>query len=273
MASSSASGQTVGSLDSTNSSATTSTGGSTFGAGGSTSGTGAAGGSSGNAGAGNDGGAGGGGDLSDCSTDYTGPIGGPREQGPEPLSISCEQVSDQLIVARYQDLEQKVPRGSYWEPAGVVSWWEDPCSDSIEATLMRAGALPLGEPEGQLTSDWSHEISGCLDGNRRVYSNLRCDYFDGSTLAGGSFESLGYLVSLLWWMDYGNLGGSQILGYTSTIGGATDTVEVCSIRTTFGDFGLCDEITLETTTHRVMVGGAVTLGEPEVVRTIQGNCN
>lgn len=170
-------------------------------------------------------------------------------------------------------MSAKVPQGFYWEPSGIVSWWEDPCSESPSSTLQRSHNKPVGDIEGQVTSDWSYEVSGCSSGDRRIYSNLRCDYFDGTTLALGSYQELLYLASLLWWADNGNLGGSQILGFSANIGDAADQVTLCTIRTTYGDFGLCDTITLEQTTHRVTVDGTVTLGQPEAVRSIQGECH
>jgi len=39
------------------------------------------------------------------------------------------------------------------------------------------------------------------------------------------------------------------------------------------DFGLCDEITFESTMHLLSVDGTVQLGTPSVIRTIQGRCH
>ena len=219
------------------------------------------------------GGAGGTGNLGDCLTPYTGPIGGPRADGPAPSVGTCESIPDASILQRYKDETQKTPMGLYWEPPGVVSLWEANCSESLEDTLMRSASAPLGNQEGSLASEWSYEVSGCDNGSRRIFSNLRCDYFDGSVLQNGSYDKLAYLASVLWWMNNGNLGGSQILGFTGSIGDATDVVQMCTIRTTFGDFGLCDEITLEVSIHRIVAGSAVTLGEPMPIRTLQGDCN
>jgi len=175
-------------------------------------------------------------------------------------------------VARYDNPNLKVPQGLYWEDADV-SYWGDSCSDNFAETLDRASERPIGDVEDQVLSDWSYEVVGCNDGSRRFYSDLRCSYFDGNKLDGNTVEDLAYLVSLLWWIDNGDLGGAQILGYTTNIGSATDAITLCTIRTSFGDFGLCDQITLQETTHRITAAGVVTLGEPETVRTIQGTCN
>jgi hypothetical protein len=189
------------------------------------------------------------------------------------LAQVCDQVSDEDILARYKDLDAKVPQGLYWEPPGTLAWWGEACSESPAETLDHANERPIGDVEDQVSSDWSYEVSGCYEGSRRVYSDLSCDYFDGTTLAGSTYEDLAYLASLLWWIDNGNLTGAQILGYASMVGGATDLILLCTIRTSFGDFGLCDQITLQQTMHSITVDGTVSLGEPDTVRTIQGDCN
>jgi hypothetical protein len=222
-----------------------------------------------------DGGSGGtAGNPAGCDAPYSGPVGGPRSDGPAPILTSCETIEDEVILARYKDEAQKVPQGLYFERNVLISVWEQPCSESLEDTVARSNSF-VSNVEEPLTSDWSYELSGCNDDSdvRRVYSNLRCDYFDGTQLAVEGAENLAFLASLLWWMDHGNLAGSQILGYGVTVGGASDLVHMCTIRTVFGDFGLCDEITLESTTHGILVGGQVGLGEPAVVRTLQGDCN
>lgn len=217
--------------------------------------------------------AGTGGEPNDCANPYDGPIGGPRAEGPEMVAQVCDQVSDEDILARYKDLDRKVPQGLYWEPPGTLSWWGEACSENPAETLDHANERSIGDVEGQVSSDWSYEVAGCYEGSRRVYSDLSCDYFDGTTLAGSTAEDLAYLASLLWWIDNGNLTGAQILGYASMVGGATDLILLCTIRTSFGDFGLCDQITLQQTMHSITVDGAVSLGEPDTVRTIEGDCN
>lgn len=234
------------------------------------------GGSSGSSGSGgstatNGGSAGSGGTSSDCSGAI--PFGGPREDGPEAIHQSCSLIEDDVILDRYDDTDAKVPRGLYYEQPGTVSWWDEPCSDSLDETVDRIGDHAIGEIQSQVATDWSYTVAGCMNGAHRFYNNLRCDYFDGTTLDGSSAEDLAFLASLLWWMERGNLGGAQILGYTASIGGATDTVVMCTLRTTFGDFGLCDQITLEETQYTITVNGRVTIRDTETVRTIEGNCN
>lgn len=273
---SASSGTSTGSGGSTGTTATTMGGsaGSGGSAAGGTTAT-AAGGDGGSGGSGgsaatNGGSAGTGGTPSDC-----GPItfGGPREGGPQSISETCAQIDDEVIVDRYDDPEAKVPRGLYYEEPGGVSWWEEPCSESVEDTVDRIGDRAIGEIQSEVGTDWSYTVVGCSDGDHRFYNNLRCDYFDGSTLDGSTSEDLAFLASLLWWMERGSLTGAQILGYTASAGGATDTVTMCTIRTSFGDFGLCDQITLEQTQYSITVTGSVTIGDPETIRTIQGHCN
>jgi hypothetical protein len=181
-------------------------------------------------------------------------------------------IPDAIILERYDDPQAKVPMGLYWEQNGLYVW-ESPCSDSMSDTLARSSVQDFGALEGEFTTRWFHEAAYCEADLRRVYRNLRCDYFDGEILAGGDVNELAFLGSLLWWQNNSNIDGHVLLGYTVAIGSATDWVELCSIRTVYGDWGLCDEITLESTTHAIRYGSsAVELGEPNVVRTIQGKC-
>jgi hypothetical protein len=48
---------------------------------------------------------------------------------------------------------------------------------------------------------------------------------------------------------------------------------LCTVRTTFGEPGVCDVITVERTYHAILSGGLITLGSPEVVRTLEGTCD
>jgi hypothetical protein len=111
------------------------------------------------------------------------------------------------------------------------------------------------------------------DSVRRIERNLRCDYFDGSKLANPSPERLAFLASMLWWGAQSNTQGSAILGHSVASGDATDIVQLCTISVTYGDFGLCDEVRLESTKHLLWFDGHIELGTPEVVRTLKGDCH
>jgi hypothetical protein len=102
---------------------------------------------------------------------------------------------------------------------------------------------------------------------------LRCDYFDGVQLGDLKPDNYRLFASLLWWRDHANQSGAAILGSSMAIGDATDTVELCTLEGTRGDFGLCDEIRLLRTRHRILASGEVRLGSPEVLRTVNGNCH
>jgi len=213
----------------------------------------------------------------DCSTPYAGPSGGPRSDGPTELA-SCMGLSDEVILARYKDYTARVPRGLYYEPSESITFWNEPCSESPEQTVSRGPTDGNGTFLGSYSSEWFYEAVYCYGGVRRIERNLRCDYFDGSKLANASPERLAFLASMLWWSDNGNLSGSAILGHSVAIGDATDVVNVCTIRVTFGDFGLCDQVQLENTAHRLRLGptaaaSVVQLGKPEVIRTLEGDCH
>jgi hypothetical protein len=64
----------------------------------------------------------------------------------------------------------------------------------------------------------------------------------------------------------------MLLGYSINIAGSGDFVEMCSIQVTYGDFGLCDQIQVFATSHALAVGSGVSLGEPHVIRTLEGTC-
>ena len=206
-----------------------------------------------------------------CNSVYKGPTGRPRVDGP--LPINCVGVTDQVILARYKDFKARMPMGLYYEPADLVATWESPCSSSLAETVKRAAARPGGTFDQQFTTDWFYEAEFCRDGLRHVYRNLRCDYFDGQKMPKQDPEALAFLASLLWWGDNANLDGSALIGYSVSIGNATDWVELCTINTVHGDFGLCDEITLQTTTDTILYDGTVKLGQPKTLRTIKGDCH
>ena len=209
--------------------------------------------------------------LLTCSNPYTGPTGGPRIDGPESTG-SCAGIDDATLIARYDDFKARVPQGLYYEAESPSQRWELPCSMSEAETAARGSKLQLGTAKATFKTDWFYEAEFCSMNERLVYRNLRCDYFDGTTLADPSPENLAFLGSLLWWADNWNLSGAAVLGYAVTIGNATDWVEMCALETNHGDFGLCDEVRLQRTQHRVRFGGEVTLGMPELMRTAKGKC-
>lgn len=206
-----------------------------------------------------------------CSASYAGPSGGPRVDGPMPLG-SCQNIPDDVVLARYQDSAARVPQGLYYEPSESITFWKEPCANSPEETVNRGPTDGLGTFVKSYSSEWFYEAVYCIDNSlRRIERNLRCDYFDGTKLAMPSTERLAFLASLIWW-GHSNSDG-VVLGYSVSIGDATDVVDLCTISSVHGDFGLCDEVHLEDTRHRLMFDGSVVLGTPEVIRTLKGQCH
>jgi hypothetical protein len=206
-----------------------------------------------------------------CDTPYAGPTGGPRVDGPEP-SGSCAGIDDALLLARYDDFEARVPQGLYYEASSPVQTWELPCSKSLAETSERGSKLNLATAKGKFTTDWFYEAEFCDGKARHVYRNLRCDYYDGQKLNPATPENLAFLHSLLWWSQYWSFHGGALLGYSVTIGNATDSIEMCSLEATYGDFGLCDEVRLMSAQDSVMFGGYVKLGDTKLLRTAKGKC-
>jgi hypothetical protein len=206
-----------------------------------------------------------------CSAPYAGPSGGPRSDGPMALG-SCQAIPDDVVLTRYKEYSARVPRGLYYEPNESITFWNEPCSKSMTETVARGATDGLGTLSGSFENEWYYEAVYCFNDLRRIERNLRCDYFDGSQLAEPTPERLAFLASLLWWGSKGNSSGSAILGYSVSIGDATDVVDLCTISVTHADFGLCDEVRLESTKHRLRVPNGVELGTAQVIRTLQGDC-
>lgn len=219
------------------------------------------------------------GDPTACSASYDGPLAGPRADGPDPVMETCDSLSDDVIRARYDDPDAKVPKGLFWEPPGLMVTWEDPCSEAPDETLGRFMDAGLGTLNGQFSTDWFFETSYCNGDSRWFYRNLRCDYYDGTLSVAGqasvNHQNLAFLASLLWYQNFSNLGGSAIIGYATSSGASEESIELCTVRTVFGDFGLCDEIALDSTVYRLDTAGdgTVTIEGPVNLRSIQGTCH
>jgi hypothetical protein len=220
----------------------------------------------------------GGGLAYECSTAYAGPMGGPREDGPPLITMGCSAIPDETVLERYpqlgtQGFSGQMPTSLYWEDSDQIVRLGETCSTSLETTLDNGLAEGLGESTGQYETDWFYEVVFCNDSLRTLYRELRCDYFDGTELANATTDELAFLGSLLYWHDNYNFTGSTLLGYSSYFGGAGDFVQMCSIRVAYGDFGLCDQVELLVTTHLLGAGSEVSLGQPSVVRTLEGQCH
>ena len=167
--------------------------------------------------------------------------------------------------------------------------------DSPLSVFLEAGDLMYIEDTGTpyVTSGWQFGGDGidvrgeavglsvdvALNGGANTvhFRETRCDYFDGTTLAGTPFSGYAELQDLagyLWYSQYNNIGGYKILGGFGNIGSATNWFDLCHVTTVYGDFGLADEITLWSTGYAVLqFQGTVTPNTPVEHRTITGNMN
>jgi hypothetical protein len=201
------------------------------------------------------------------------PSGGPRSDGPAPIVGACDAIPDEVLVERFQRYAERVPRGFFYDAKPWKGLLLEPCSNSAEDTAALGSSVGLVGLEATFTTPWFYEASFCGDGPRRSVRNLRCDYFDGQVLAPTTPEELAFLASIFWWVDNRDLAGAALLGYAIMSGDATAWVDMCTLSGSFGDFGLCDQIRLERTRHAISYEGKVILGEPELVRTIEGACH
>lgn len=210
--------------------------------------------------------------LSDCDVPDKGPQPGPRVDGPPATGVSCSALGDSVILQRATDPASKVPMGLFYEQPGALIHWGPGCLDS-ELEVSYLAQQSLGDPQSTAATEWFFEAQVCASKVRNVFREPRCDYFNGRVFHGKNLEDFVLLSSLLWWNDNSNLSGAVLLGYSTSTGGATDWVELCSLTTSYGDFGLCDQISLYSTTNAVKYDGQVMLGEPKLVRTLKGQCH
>ncbi len=196
---------------------------------------------------------------------------------PEPTFCSAGIPESQILAAVYGG--PKVPAGYWSDPATSAQWWA-PCSDTLATTQANAASrYPLGTPTGNgATTTWFHEVEMSLSGGSTVlYRNTRCDWFDGTTLAGGPFAGwaeLQELVGYLWWTENHNLGGAHIVGGVGNVGGATNFFSLCHVSTVFGDFGIQDEITVWETGYGILQqDGTVNPSPPQQQGVVLGAQN
>jgi len=212
-------------------------------------------------------------DLFACSTPYAGPDGGPRLDGPTDLG-GCADISDELVLARYQDRSADVPQGFYYEPSpSIVYWKTTPCSNSAEDTVARGAKGGLGTFVDSYSTDWFHEATYCSNDNTRtIVRDLRCDYFNGSKLKDPTPERLAYLAGLLWWSASGNRSGSFLLGHSVVNDDAGAVVELCTLFTHPVRSGSCAELQLISLKYLLRSDGTVEFGSSERARTLKADC-
>ena len=195
---------------------------------------------------------------------------------------SCEDWSDDAILDVVYN-GPKVPPGYFVDsyPGNEFPQWGPGCSSSLSDTQTAAAAqFTTGTLTGATRSEVEfYEVDVAINGGANTvhYRQTRCDWYDGTTLAGAVFvgwTELQWLAGYLWYSDNHNIGGHHILGGFGAVGGATNWFDLCHVTTVYGDWGLCDEVTLKSTGHAILqVQGDVTINPPVTHRTIQGNCN
>jgi len=194
----------------------------------------------------------------------------------------CAEIDDQRLLDLVYNNGPKVPEGFYSDPseANASPQWRDPCSDALATTRGRAAAAfeDAALTGDERTTDLFHEVDVRLGGGHLFhFRNTRCDYFDGRILAGAPhehFEPLAFLVGYLWYIDFHNLHGAHLIGGTGAIGDAANFYALCHMQFVGGDFGLCDEITLQERRFRIGIfDGEVTVLGDEVLRRVEGRCN
>jgi hypothetical protein len=196
---------------------------------------------------------------------------------------SCADLTDEEVLAAVYG-GPKVPAGYYSDEVSPGAWavWGSGCGADIGAAREDAvvyAKSSAGSLTGvERTTPLFHEVDiDLLDGLYTIhYRKTRCDYFDGSSLAGDpSDAALGRLAVYLWYSKYAITGGYHVLlGAPGTGKDGQRTFTLCEARTTFGDCGVCDSIDLLSSTYALAGDGTVTLpAELELVRPIKGECD
>ncbi|HET7541603.1 MAG TPA: hypothetical protein VFK05_17130 [Polyangiaceae bacterium] len=207
-----------------------------------------------------------------CSTPYSGPVSSPRSDGPP--DADCANIAESIILSRSRDRWARAPQGYYYEPSDSIAFWNEPCSKSVDETVSRGPTDGMGTFLASYSNDWFYEAAYCFNGVRRLERNLRCDYFDGSTLAKPPTNArLRFLAGLLWWSKNQNLSNAAIIGHSDIVGDTFDILQLCTVSTARGDFGSCDELRVESTDYHLSLNGMVVIDEPKLVRTLEGECH
>jgi hypothetical protein len=199
----------------------------------------------------------------------------------DPLVDCADLADDAVLDAVYKG--PRVPAGYYDDPLVLKETvqWDTGCADDLkEAESMAAVFYDWSKTfkvvGGSSTTEF-HEVEVVLGSYAARYRVTRCDWFDGTRLAGGPFadaSALGYLASYLWFVDNFNMGGSTVPAIIERDGKVEHGADLCSTTTVYGDFGLCDEITLWESAYTMDVSGDVTMPSgAKSLRMITGVCH
>jgi hypothetical protein len=204
------------------------------------------------------------------------PNGYVRPDGPENPAVPCDQLSDALILARYDDPDAKVPKGFYVDTAGqLIDWDETACSNSLDDTVAAASAALGGSLLTKGGLSFYFDVGMCDSGMLTHFRQFKCSYYDGKRISTGDVDGSAALLlaGMLWYSDSENQDGSVLVSGAVNIGDAANFIELCTTKTTYGDFGLCDQITLESTRFNEAVDGTITMESPKDIRTLKGTCH
>jgi hypothetical protein len=193
---------------------------------------------------------------------------------------ACNEITDAALFALVYGGAPRVPPGYYFETDEAMAYanWQSPCSSDLADTRARAttayGAAALTGEER--TTEQFYEVDADSGGFTVHFRNTRCDYYDGSTFGGAPHDSadrIPLLASYLWWVDFYNLSGSSIAAGVTHPGGPPHEFDLCHVQTVYGDFGLCDEITLKERSFTVARDGATSIATDRDIRTVMGMCH
>jgi hypothetical protein len=184
---------------------------------------------------------------------------------------SCGDLTDEQLRALVYG-GPKVPTGYFNDaPAGAILSWDPVCANDLNSARMSAAQAlqaPFTESE---QSPFYFEFQSTGGPYPRVYRVTKCSFWDGMRL--GSF-SLKELAGYLWFISNHNVTGNFIVTGVEYVGNATCWFTLCQVMTVYGDFGVCDEISLYERTYSISISdGTVMVTSDMLVRTIQGQCH
>jgi hypothetical protein len=198
-------------------------------------------------------------------------------------AAACADISDEDVLRAVYD-GIKVPPGYFADAPETGAWavWDKACAPDLEST--RAAALAeaeevFGELTGvERTTPYFYEVDIAQSGAfTEHFRQTRCDYFDGSKLAGAphtSPEALAELAIYSWYARWANAAGYAAVGGVSGERDSGFTFTLCAAQTTFGECGACDTIALLESSYSMTKEGFVEqTSSPALVRLIHGRCD
>lgn len=191
--------------------------------------------------------------------------------------FDCADITDEELLA-YAEAPVDYPE---WRWRGWGSqYFSETCSTSPDQLLSSfAEEQPWLASYESSTSRFStyDEVESAPRWEYRAY---RCDYFDGTTLAGAPFHNTDALVELMrmqqyYWVTTHGVSGWQgrlanhpaIYSYRSQCTSTSCRVRACEVNHYAYE---CDDVSLNEVEAEITVDGRVTIGEPRLIRQIDG---